>query len=65
MSFFVITGYFQKINFQGFNIVILKFELPSAFFYALCELLEKLAVYVEIIMFGKIRDSLTNFAFSL
>ena len=41
MSSFAITGCFQKVNFQGFNLVILNFELPSAFLYALCELLEK------------------------
>ena len=36
---FAINGCFQKVNFQGFN--LLNFELPSAFVYALCELLEK------------------------
>ena len=30
-----------KVNFQGFNLVIFNFELPSAFLYALCELLHK------------------------
>ena len=40
---FAITGCFQKVSFQGFNLVILNFELPSAFLYALCELLEKQA----------------------
>ena len=40
-SSFSITGCFQKVTFQGFNLVILNFELPSAFLYALCELLEK------------------------
>ena len=54
-----ITACFQKVHFQGFNLVILKFELPSAFLYALCELFEKQAV-----LFGnnsvlvKIRHSL-------
>ena len=40
---FAITGCFQKVNFQGFNLVILNFELhlPSALLYALCDLLEK------------------------
>ena len=41
ISFFAITGSFQKGNFQGFNLVILNFELPSAFLYALCDLFEK------------------------
>ena len=41
VSSFAITVCFQKVNFQGFNLVILNFELPSAFLYALCELLEK------------------------
>ena len=51
ISSFAITSCFQKINFQGFNLVILNFELPSAFLYALCELLEKKLFYVEIIVF--------------
>ena len=43
ISSFAITGCFQKVNFQGFNLVILNFELhlPPALLYALCELLEK------------------------
>ena len=41
MSSFAITGYFQKFNFKGFNLVILSFELPFVFLHALCELLEK------------------------
>ena len=41
MPSFAITGCFQKVNFQEFNLVILNFELPSAFLYALCELLKK------------------------
>ena len=41
ISSFTITGYFQKLDFQLFNLVILKFELLSAFLYALCELLEE------------------------
>ena len=36
-----ITGCFQKVNFQGFNLVILKFELPSVFLYGSCELFKK------------------------
>ena len=36
-----ITGYFQKVNFQGFHLVILLFELPSAFSDALCEFFKK------------------------
>ena len=36
-----ITGCFQKVNSQGFNLVILNFELPSVFLYASCELFEK------------------------
>ena len=36
----VITGCFQKVNFQGFNF-LLNFELPSAFLYASCELFDK------------------------
>ena len=36
------TGCFQKVNFQEFNFcTYINFELSSAFFYALCELLEK------------------------
>ena len=45
MSSFIVTGCFQKASFQGFtylyHMAILNFELPSAFLYALCELLEK------------------------
>ena len=41
MSSFAITGCFQKVNFQEFNLVILNFELSSAVLYALCELLKK------------------------
>ena len=37
ISSFAITSYFQKVNFQGFNLVILNFQLPSAFLYALYE----------------------------
>ena len=44
MSSFAITSCFQKVNFQAFNLVILNFELPSAFLYALCELFVKQAV---------------------
>ena len=35
---FAITGCFQKLHFQLFKLVILNFELPSSFLYALCEL---------------------------
>ena len=41
ISSFVITDCFQKVNFQGFNLVILNFELPSVFLCALCELFDK------------------------
>ena len=41
MSSFAITICFQKVYFQAFTLVILNFELPSAFLYVLCELLEK------------------------
>ena len=59
ISSFAITGCFQKVNFQGFNLVILNFELPSAFLYALCELFEKQAVLCENnSVLVKIRDSL-------
>ena len=45
MSSFAITGCFRTVDFQGFNLVLLNFELSSAFLYVLCELLEKLAVF--------------------
>ena len=48
MSSFAITSCFQKVNFQAFNLLILNFELPSAFLYALRELLENRLFYVEI-----------------
>ena len=38
---FSITVCFEKVNFQGFNLVILSFELSCAFLYALCELSKK------------------------
>ena len=38
---FAITGCFQKVNFHGFNLVILNFELPSAFLCALYKLFKK------------------------
>ena len=44
MPSLAITGCFQKVNFRGFNLAILNFELSSAFLYALCELLEKQVV---------------------
>ena len=41
ISSFAIPGCFQKVSFRGFNVVMLHFELPSAFLYALRELYEK------------------------
>ena len=41
MSSLAVTSCFQRVNFQECNLVILNFELPSAFLYVLCELLEK------------------------
>ena len=41
ISSFAITGCFQKVNFEGFNLVILSFELTFAFLYGLCQLFEK------------------------
>ena len=41
ISSFAITGYFQKVNFQGSNLVILNFELPSPFLHVLYELFQK------------------------
>ena len=41
ISSFATTGCFQKVNFQGFNLIILNFELPFAFYFALCELFKK------------------------
>ena len=33
------AGYFQKVNFQEFNLyTYINFELPSAFLYELCDL---------------------------
>ena len=59
ISSFAITSCFQKVNFQGFNLVILNFELPSVFLYALCELFEKQAVLCgRNSVSVKIRDSL-------
>ena len=59
ISSFAITGCFQKVNFQGFNLVILNFELPSAFLYALYELFERWAVLCgNNSVLVKIRDSL-------
>ena len=55
ISSFAITGCFQKVNFQGFNFVILKFVLLSAFLYVLCELFEKCRNNSVLV---KIRDSL-------
>ena len=60
ISSFTITGYFQKLDFQLFNLVILKFELLSAFLYALCELLEEQAVLCgnNIVFFYENQDRL-------
>ena len=41
MPSFAITSCFQRVNFQAFNYFILNLELPSAFLYGSCELLEK------------------------
>ena len=41
ISSFAIIGCFQSVTFQGFTLVVLNFELPSAFLYALCDLFEK------------------------
>ena len=42
---FCCAGCFQKVNFQEFNLcTYINFELPSAFLYALCELLKEYAV---------------------
>ena len=58
MSSFAITSCFQKVNFQAFNLLILNFELPSAFLYVLCELFEKWAVlYGNNSVLMKITDS--------
>ena len=59
ISSFAITGCFQKFNFQGFNLVVLNFKLPSAFLYALCELFEIEAVLCQNnSVLVKVRDSL-------
>ena len=59
ISSVAITGYFQKVNFQRFKSVILNFELPSTFLYALCELFEKWVVLcVNNSVLVKIRDNL-------
>ena len=41
ISSFAIMSCFQKLNFKGLKLVIINFELPSAFVYALFELFEK------------------------
>ena len=56
ISSFAIDGCFQKVNFQGFNLGILNFELPSAFLYALFKKQSVLCGNSSILM--KIRDSL-------
>ena len=59
ISSFAITGCFQKVNFQGYNLVIINFELLSAFLYGLFELFEKQAVLCGNDSYlVKIRDSL-------
>ena len=37
LSSFAITDCFQKVVFQGFDVVVLNFELPSVLLYTLCE----------------------------
>ena len=51
ISSFAITGCFEKVNFQGFNLVILNFELPSAFLYASYHASENMLFYVKTIAF--------------
>ena len=61
ISSFAITGCFQKVNFQGFNLVILNFVFPYALLHASCQLFEKQAVLCEnnsVLL--KIRDSLLS-----
>ena len=41
ISSFAFMSCFQKLNFKGLKLVIINFELPSAFLYALFELFEK------------------------
>ena len=44
-AIFCYVGCFQKVNFQEFNLcTCINFQLPSAFLYALCEVLEEYAV---------------------
>ena len=45
ISSFGITGCFQNVIFRGFDLLILNFELPSAFLYALYELFKKLVCF--------------------
>ena len=57
--FLFFLAFFQRVNFQGINLVVLNFELPSTFLYALCELFEKQAVLCgNNSVLVKIRDSL-------
>ena len=51
ISTFAITGRFQKVNLQGFDLGILNFELPSPFLYASCKLFKNRLFYVEIMVF--------------
>ena len=46
ISSFAITGCFQKAVFQGFDVVVLNFELPSVLLYTLCELFKKLGCFM-------------------
>ena len=46
-----IIGCFQKLNFQGFNLVILNFELSFAFLCSSFESFKKWAVLCQIITF--------------
>ena len=57
--FLFFLAFFQRVNFQGINLVVLNFELPSTFLYALCELFEKWVVLcVNNSVLVKIRDNL-------
>ena len=61
VSSFAITCCFQKVNFQGFYLVILNVELPSALLYASCQLFKKqAALWGNNSVLVKIRDSLLS-----
>ena len=54
-----IIGCFQKLNFQGFNLIIWNFELPSELLYALVSYSKNSLFYVKkYSVLLKIRDSL-------